>query len=235
MELLLIILPLVGVLLGWGLTQISNYFNIYLSDKRILKETLYFLLELHKQISDVKLIEEVAETSIKILNDSIPNFTSNQTEYEQVVQIMKKNASDFHNPRIETELKELNENYDKCLLKLASVDPIIAYRLKGKNKIISYLSQWNNFATEAIISNPLVNSDPKTLQFSDTLKPQVETDLINESLKDLKEIILEIIKSIGGKTKNNFNKSSIFSSTESKKEIEVRLEKYIKDAIIPNF
>lgn len=232
-NLLIAILPLVGVAFGWGLTQVTNFLNIYLSDRRILKETLYFLLELYQQISTVKSIDDASESYLRTLDKSIPNFTSNEIEYKQALQVIRKMMTDFHNPRIETELQELNENYDNCLLKLASVDPISAYRLKGRNKIVSYLNQWNDYATETILSNPLVNADPKAIQFSEILKPQIEIRLIDESLTDLKEIIKTLVKKIGGKAKKDFDKLIVFSESETKIEIDERMKKYVNEVMIP--
>lgn len=230
---LITILPLVGVLLGWGLTQLTNYFNVYLSDRRVLKETLYFLLEMHQQISTVKSIEGGAESYLRTLNTSIPNFTSSQEDYDQALQVIRKMMADFHNPRIETELQDLNENYDKCLLKLATVDPISAYRLKGRNKIVSYLNQWNNYADETIMANPMVSADPKATQFSEALKPKIETSLISESLQDLREIIQAITKKIGGKTKKDFDKLIVLSQADTKTEIDERMKKYVEEVMIP--
>jgi hypothetical protein len=227
------ILPLIGVLLGWGLTQLTNYFNIYLSDRRTLKETLYFLLEMQHQISTVKSIEDGADSYLRTLNSSIPNFTTSQEEYNQALVVIRKMMTDFHNPRIEAELQELNENYDKCLLKLATVDPISAYRLKGKNKIVSYLNQWNDYASETIMANSMVNSDPKALQFSEALKPQVETGLINETLQDLQEIIQSIARRIGGKTRKDFEKRIILSQSETNTEVDARMKKYVEEVMIP--
>ncbi len=175
------ILSLIGVFVGWGLTQLTNYFNIYLNDRRTLRETLYFLLEMQHQIETIKSIDEGANSYLQTLNLSIPNFTSSQEEYDQVLHVFRKMIIDFHNPRIQIELQELNESYDNCLLKLASVDPISAFRLKGKNKIISYLNQWNNYASETILSNLNVNADPKAIELSNELIPQVENGLINET------------------------------------------------------
>ncbi len=227
------ILPLIGVLLGWGLTQLTNYFNIYLSDRRTLKETLYFLLEIQHQISTVKSIEEGADSYLRTLNSSIPDFTSSQEEYNHAIAVIRKMMTDFHNPRIEAELQEHNENYDKCLLKLATFDPISAYRLKGKNKIVSYLNQWNNFASETIMSNPMVNSDPKTLQFSEAIKPQVETGLIIETLQDLQEIIQSVVNKIGGKTKVDFEKRITLSQSETINEVDKRMKKHFEEIVIP--
>lgn len=226
-------LPVIGVILGWGLTQLTNYFNIFFSDRRILKETLYFLLELYQQISTVKSIEDGAESYLRSLNTSIPNFTSSQEDYDQALQVIKKMMTDFHNPRIETELQDLNENYDKCLLKLATVDPISAFKLKGRNKIISYVNQWNSYATETIMANPMVCIDPKAIQFSEALKPQVESDILNESLQDLREIIKTIARKIGGKTRQDFEKLIVLSPIDSKTELDDRMKKYVEDVMIP--
>jgi hypothetical protein len=77
------ILPLIGVLLGWGLTQLTNFFNIYLSDKRTLRETLYFLLELKYQISTIKSIEDGVDSYFKIVISKFPNDNINNEEKEQ--------------------------------------------------------------------------------------------------------------------------------------------------------
>jgi hypothetical protein len=144
---LITILPLVGVLLGWSLTQITNYFNFYLADRRTLKETLYFLLEMRHQISAIKSIEDGIESYMRQLKAAVPSISSNEVEYLKAHSILRKIITDFNYPRIELELQEMTDNYDKCLLKLSTVDPIIAYKLKGKNKIVTYLNQWNNYAT----------------------------------------------------------------------------------------
>lgn len=226
-------LPLIGVLLGWGLTQLTNYFNIYLSDRRTLKETLYFLLEMQHQISRVKSIEDGADLCLRILNSTIPNFSLSQEEYNKALTDIRKTMTDFHNPIIEAELNELNENYDKCLLKLANVDPISAYRLKGKNKILSYFNQWNNFASESIITNSIVSTDPKALQFSEELIPQVETEFIYQTHKDLQEIIQFIVKRIGRKTKLDFEKRITLSQSKKRNEDEDRMKKYVEEVMIP--
>ncbi len=228
------ILPLIGVLLGWSLTQLSNYFNVYLSDRRILKETLYFLLEMQHQISTVKSIEDGAESYLRTLNSSIPNFTLSPEENAKSLVVIRKMMTEFHNPRIETELQELNENYDKCLLKLATVDPISAYKLKGKNKIVSYLNQWNNFASENIIINQMAISDPKAIQVSEAIMPQVETELINETLHDLQEIIQTMAKRIGGKTRTDFGKQIMKSQSETKTEVDERMKKFVDEIMIPS-
>lgn len=227
------ILPLIGVLLGWGLTQLTNYLNIYLSDKRTLKETLYFLLEVQHQISSAKSIEESADSYLRTLNSAIPDFFSSQEEYNQALAVIRKMMTEFHNPRIEAELQELNENYDKCLMKLATVDPISAYRLKGKNKILSYLNMWDSFASETIMTNLLVNADSQAHRFSEALKPQVEKRLINETLQDLQEIIQFVVNRVGGKTKVDFEKRVIFSHSKTISEVDERIVKYVEEVMIP--
>ncbi|MBK9636396.1 MAG: hypothetical protein IPO63_00695 [Bacteroidetes bacterium] len=185
------------------------------------------------QISTVKSIEDGAESYLRTLNSSIPNFTLSPEENTQSLIIIRKMMTEFHNPRIERELQELNENYDKCLLKLATVDPISAYRLKGKNKIVSYLNQWNNFASENIIFNQMVISDPKTIQISESIMPQVETELIKETLHDIQEIIKTMAKRIGGKTSRDFRKQIMQPQSETKIEVDERMKKFVDEIMIP--
>ena len=229
------ILPLIGVLLGWGLTQLTNYFNIYLSDKRTLRETLYFLLELKYQISTIKSIEDGVDSYFKIVISKFPNDNINNEEKEQAHSFIKKMMTDFYNPRIEAELLELNENYDKCLLKLATVDPISAYKLKGKHKIIANLNQWNNYASESIAAEPTVSSDPKAIQFSSDLLREIELGVINDTIEDLKEIIQIVVDRIGGKTKKDFKKGITLDQSKTQIEVDERIKKYFEEVVMPTF
>jgi hypothetical protein len=104
------------------------------------------------QISTVKSIEDYAESYMRNIKLCHPEFTKNEGEYHQTLILIRKMMTNFHNPRIETELQDLNENYDKCLLRLASVDPISAFRLKGKQNFISE-SNGSNCASETINAN----------------------------------------------------------------------------------
>lgn len=230
------ILPLIGVLLGWGLTQLTNFFNIYLSDKRTLRETLYFLLELRYQISTKKSIEDSVDAYFKIAISKFPNVNTNNEEKEQAHYFIKQMITDFYNPRIEDELQELNENYDKCLLKFATVDPISAYKLKGKHKIISNLNQWNNYASETIASEASVSSDPKAIQFTSQLLREVELGLINDTIEDLKEIIQIVVDRIGGKTQKDFKKGITVDPSKTQIEVdERRIKKYFEEVVMPTF
>lgn len=233
MSILIRILPLVGVLLGWGLARLTKYFDIYYADKRILKETLYFLLELFGQLTTVKNVEDCSNIYLEEITKSCPDLIIDQRDFEQARQMLKKMLTDFNNPRVETELYDLTKNYEECLFKLAAVDPINAYRLRGKNKIISYLDQWNNFVSKTILMDPAIKSDLHAKQFNDALKPRLETGLIKETLNELKEIINSISAKIGGKTSKESKKLIILSTPESKIDIESEMKKRVEEIILP--
>lgn len=227
------ILPLIGVVIGWGLSQLTSYFSTIAADRKILKEALYFLLELYGQLTFLKNIEDAVDSYFKVLSNSIPDIIPNQKEFEKIQPLIMKHVINFNNPRIETELQELTANFDNCLIKLSSVDPVNAYRLKGKNKIVFYLNQWNSYATQTIMTDTSLNADHETLQLNETFKWQIESNVIKETLHDLREIIDSITGKVGGKIKRESKKLVVLSSSEIRTDLDKGMKEYIEKAIIP--
>lgn len=69
------ITPFATIIAGvvcWGLAQFTNRYQLYISDRKILKETLYFLLELYHQVSAQNEIEKVTEQYIQHSESKYP-------------------------------------------------------------------------------------------------------------------------------------------------------------------
>ena len=58
------IFSLLGIILGWTLNQFSNWYKSRIEDKRILKKSLFHLLEIYFNLSRSN-FEEIADKALK--------------------------------------------------------------------------------------------------------------------------------------------------------------------------
>lgn len=227
------IITVLSVTLGWLFTQLTNYINVYKSDRRIQKETLYFLLELYHHISKLRKIDLAAKSYADIIKIEAPDLVQDEKEFENAIWFLKSIIKKFQHPKIDQELADLDENYNSALIKLASVDPINAYRLRGKNQIIRHLNDWTQIIQRTANSNNSENEDDSFLEFVNEITLELEIQLVNETLEDLKEIAFEISKKIDRNTHNETINLSIFSNEKSEIKIDERVEYYVKETLIP--
>lgn len=227
------IIAVVSLTLGWLFTQLTNYINIYKSDRRIQKETLYFLLELYHHISKLKKIDHAAKSYADIIKKEEPELIQDEQELENAIWLLKSEIKKFQYPKIDQELAELDKNYNDALIKLASVDPINAYKLRGKNQIIRYLSDWTQIIQRITNSNNSDYEDSSFLNFVNEITIELEIQLVNETLEDLREITFEISKKIDRNTHNKTINLSIFSNEKSEIKIDEKIELFVKETFVP--
>lgn len=209
MEFLVSLLPLLGVAMGWGFTQLTNYFNIRHSDKRILKETLYFLLELLYNISNLKSPNVIVDSIIN--NSQNPNNEPQQEPHQILPNALKNTIRAFTFPRTANKLLELKVSYENCLIKLSAVDPISAYRLKGMNETIEFLTQIENFPQKLINDGNSISKEELD-QVSTVFQNVLEPTIVDKQMDVLFEVIELISKKLGRKFHNQLNELSIIRS-----------------------
>ncbi len=153
MEWIKITLPLIGVLIGWLLSESGKIFADKRQDKRKLKKLLYFLLELRYHFTKELSYEINLDKLINIMknkladkigidkNDPELNYEINKWKpfLENLVAKIKTQDSTF---------EYLSENIDKILIELAEIFPILAYELSGQHKIKERLNKADNYFEE---------------------------------------------------------------------------------------
>lgn len=213
--------PLIGVVMGWGLTLFTSYINFYRSDKRTIREILYFLLELYRQVSSIYALETIMDDYFKKKEIEHAELKENQA-YQQIVKLVKKIFLDKYYPEVENELNGLGNKYEECLIKIAAIDPIIAHRLKGKDKLISFLTRWKSQLEPKV--------DEKEIEAFKFLMASVELEnptkrLMNDFLKNLKTIISDVASKISKKTQKDIGNLSVFhASNPEDKDLENKLD-----------
>jgi hypothetical protein len=197
MEWIKIILPLIGVLLGWLLSESGKLFADKRQDKRKLKKLLYYLLELRYHFAKELSLELDIDKYIGILKAKLKEKLGtnvNDEELEISMETLKPLLQNIvSKARIQDNNYEfLESNIDNILNDLAEIFPIFAYELGGQHKIKERLTNVNNYFTEVESLTPEMPLDLKKL-----IQPQMTKELLN----DIDESIEKIAEKISRRTK----------------------------------
>ena len=202
-----------SVAFGWLLNEMGQWFKLRREDKRIKKRVLFYLLETlytFKQLDTSKDIELLTEKILLRLpkeSQTVEGKLYIESFYKMIIPDLAEDAA-------ADKLEELEDSYKKSIDELSLVDPISAYRLKGKNNIIETFDQLYDYFDEAKEyfpeeSNEIQNQSEKVIEI---LKPE----LLKSSILDLIIEIKKISFSIGIVTWFRINK---ILSSKSKKAI----------------
>lgn len=227
MEWIKTILPLLGVLIGFGLAESGKFFADKKKEKRKLKKLLFYLLELRFHFAKELSIEiEIEEYINKLKNRISDKFEISIIEVEQdfgneiTKNILKKLfAKSTEN---DNKLEYLETNIDIVLNELAEIFPIFAYELSGKHNIKERLNKFDDYLKNA---KEYINEIPFDLK--SWLQPKLTMDM----LKDIDESIEEISGKIDNKTKiqaKNKIKNMIFNNNN---EMDAMIEEYLNKIV----
>lgn len=228
MEWIKTILPLIGVALGWLLSERGKIFADKRQDKRKLKKLLFFLLELRFHFARELSIELDIDKYISILKNKLadkigidkndPGFNVGVNAWRPFVeQTISKNKTQ------DNKFEYLAENIDKILIELAEIHPILAYELSGQHNIKERLNKANDYFSE-------VQSNVAEMPFD--IKEWINPKLTKELLNDLDESIERIASQIDKQTlKISNEKIEKMTFEDDEKEMEVFIDEYLEKVI----
>lgn len=224
MEWIKTILPLIGVIIGWLLSESGKIFADKRQDKRRLQKLLFFLLELRyhfsKELSiEIDLDYYISTLKHKMVNKlgleiGIPELSIGLDTWKPIIEqtIRRTNSK-------ENSIDFLIENIDKILIELAEVFPILAYELSGRHNIKDRLKRLDNYFDE-------INSLTNELPFD--IKKWINPKLTKELLDDIDKSIAYVASKIGNKTyKMSIEKIEDMSVESNNTEIELLIDEYL--------
>jgi hypothetical protein len=201
------IIALFGVLLASALSAGAYFYKVRVDAQKSTKKSLYYLLEIRYFIL-TSLFDPKKETEayIKHYSEHI-----SRTEIKLTRQDFEDNLVDLikaHFENIISTLKSKVENdlvlpYEESLLELSTINPVLAYSLKGREKLGELLSQTKNY-TNSIPENIEI---PEGMEWLTNLVPDISTEMsekaVEESLLQLEDDITALAKTCGRKTYKN--------------------------------
>jgi len=227
--------PLIGVLVGWGFSQWSEKLKTAREDRRRLRKTLYYLLELHHQVRIFEANDESVKTFISILKKKFPVITENDSTL--INKVIIEFTTFFRKQMPETlkaELATLKANYLKSVEALAEVDPILAYRLNGRQSIDDTIDGLLKHARESVGNFAGTPMTPKDQVDMENAFKFFEPKVLKENLLLLEEVMLDVAAQIDKKTlKRTKKRIEPVKTGGNLKEIEELIDRFFEGAPIP--
>lgn len=192
-----------SVAFGWLLNETGQFLKTRREDKRIKKKVLFLLFETLYTFKKLDFSKELEIITEKILA-RLPKEAQTDEGKFMLKEMYKPLFSNFIESDVSDNLIELEDSYKKSIEELSLVDPITAYRLKGKNKILQTFDQLNNYFEDAKLHYPEENIEITTQ--GETVMEIIKPELLKTSIFDIVEEIKRIALSIGIITRIKANK-----------------------------
>lgn len=188
------LLAILGVVIGILSTHLIHYIDRKFEERKLVNESIHYLLEVYFLISRLnpqKLMNAFFDYYFQRIRKHIPgDDKSFESAKEQLSPIIKKLLVLIAQQSYE-ELESLGKQYEEMVAKLATILPIDAYYLRGKNnleKLIRTLSDYFNSIKELDI-----DKDSTVNEFIDQMQMSVTAKILDDYKKDLKSELRELL------------------------------------------
>lgn len=219
-----LIIPLIGVALGWGLSEQAKLWADKRQDSRKLKRLLYFILELRfhfsRELNAQKDIDNYLETMVEKLKVEFGTEVEIGVEMYKpfVKQILQKNFQD------DDQIAFLEENIDSVIIDLAEVFPVFAYELSGQHRIKERLKLAENNLSEV---DEWINQMP--FDFKNWFRPKLTQDLLKDLDDNIERIARRISKSTWKQTSEKIGKMDTLVHSDLDEFVNDYIEKIRKE------
>lgn len=213
-EILKYIGPFIGVFIGWILTRKNDSDKIKYSEIRQIKRSLYVLLEIRNQIALAKRMDRYLNILTEKLNLKLNEYTDEKIEPEQFKGLLSQILPSLIGDNFQTNLKA---QFDKCIDNLSEIDPVLTFRINGKQNVQDYLNTWEN-ESESYFQMESVEDVKSTIEH---FKPK----LVDEIRNDIETIIIDLAALINKKEVERIKE--IITEPEEL-EIEIDIDKYVE-------
>ncbi|MCR5554979.1 MAG: hypothetical protein K6F29_05550 [Bacteroidales bacterium] len=197
-----IISALAGILgsaVGACSTHLNHYIDRKSEDRKKINESIHYLLEVFFRVNRINNTEKIADVLLNYYFQRIRLVFLNVDD--EIVSNLKKQSSIIINRSLiiivkhsYEELKSLNERYEDMVANLATILPINAFNIRGKNnleKLMQVISKY--FESINMIDNNTDNVEEIKENIS-KLQSSIIKTLMNDYKKDLKLELYELLK-----------------------------------------
>ena len=189
------LLTILGVVIGILSTHLIHYIDRKFEERKLVNESIHYLLEVYFQINRMnpqKLINAGFDYYFQQIRKYIHGDDKLfESAKEQLSPILHRLFVPIGQKSFE-ELNSLDERYEDMVAKLATILPINAYYLRGKNNLgnlIQLLSDYFNGIKELDIEK-----DSAVNEFIDQMQSSVIAKILDDYEKDLKSELCELLK-----------------------------------------
>lgn len=209
------ITALFSIAFGWFLNELGQWIRTRQGDKKIKKRILYNLLETNFIFNQLNTTELVNLFSERVLL-RIPKQEQTDATKLYLNELYPRLIKNFVQENVAKNLKDIEEKYCSAVEDLATIDPIIAYKLNGKTKIIETFSLLQDYYEG--VKKQFPNDTEEIQSAIDLATETIESEITNDAIKDLEIEIKDIAFSIDIKTWFKVRKTLKSSKERIRKE-----------------
>jgi hypothetical protein len=219
----------IGIVFGWTLNQLGQWFRGRQEDKKNLKFVLFNLLETYFIFvrSD---LEKFAKKIADKVHAKIPKEQQTEEGRKFMQTLYSSVLMNYLKPDLKKDLKIVQENYYNSIKTLATIDPLTAYYLSGKSNILELFDTIQGLFDSVKEQYPAEHSEieKSTQQAMEIIKP----DLFHSTLSDLEKDIRTVAWKISPWTWYGSTKAINRVKTNADKTIDKEIDKFL-DKLTP--
>jgi hypothetical protein len=216
-----------GALLTALLTQASTWLGIRQADQRTKREAVYFLLELRRLLSVLARWNRLIPQFLSRVRGLIPELTPDldaalDKQLEDWLRAMPA-------PVIGPQLAALKAGYEAGLLKLAAIDPVGAYRLRGMDELLERLPQMlQTVHTTSAAQLGITLPDPAEMtEIATFFRQHLEVDSIAEAFTLVHSVVEELVGELDRRTQQRW-KEELAREFRQETQALAKLDNYLE-------
>lgn len=216
---------IIGVLIGVFSTHFLHYVNRKSEERKIINESIHYLIELFflvNRLNSETMLDAYLDCYFSEVRKLIPAIDekSIETTKAQFYPQLKKVIVPLSQKQTFEKLEEMNEGYLSMLEKLATVLPIDAFHLRGKNNLKSLLGLLAEYFED--IKSTDFDKEKIVEKIVNQMQSTITKTIIAEYTNDLKKELLVLLRKtdrynrkIGEKTINSIETTILTEKEKS--------------------
>ena len=188
---------LLGVLIGVFSTHFLHYKNHKSEEIKVINKSIHYLLEvffLISRLNSEKMTNAYFDYYFQRVKKLIPILDEKMIEAskKQYSPIIKNSLIPAMQKQTFEELKKMGTQYEEMVANLATILPVTAYYLRGKNNLEILLQTASKYFED--IKIPDENNATFINKAINHMQPELIADLINEYKDELKSELLVLLR-----------------------------------------
>lgn len=203
MKVLELLIPLIGVIIGWGCSELSKRFADKYQKKQTINKAISLLLELYFQIKRISAAVQQSQSFVDWYLAQFKNTAIGVDEKEKIREVL----SSLINPLISElafyDIKRIDSDYEAILKELSCYYPVDAYRLKGRNEIKNLLMDIDSYYESLKEKLPITYEEYSLV--SSKIKPIVKNQAIKKQLIEIREEVVSLSNEVSSRQRKEVN------------------------------
>lgn len=191
------ITAILSVIVGWSLNEVGQWIKSRQEDIKIKKKILYNLLETNFILNQLD-TSNISQILSERLILRIPPEEQTEQLKNEIKQLHSTLINDIIKDMVSQNLKSIETKYENAIENLATIDPMTAYRLNGKTKIMDVFDSVQLYYHQAQEQYPFeVEQMDGAIKLTTTF---IDNNIIKEAQHGLEAEIKQIAFSISIRT-----------------------------------